>query len=117
MIIDLHRDSVSNKNAVTANINGENVAKIMFVNAKNSSRYAKNAQLAQALQDKANELYPGFARSIYTYNSGILAFNQDLSDNSVLIECGSNVNTMDEAKNSAKYIARIIAEYLNRPQW
>lgn len=112
LIIDLHRDSVDNKNAVTGNINGMNVAKIMFVTTKNSSRYAKNQAVTEGLYNKANEIFPGITRSIYTYNSGMLAFNQDLSDNSVLIEVGSNVNSMDEAVNSSKCIARVIAEYL-----
>lgn len=113
LIIDLHRDSVDNKNAVTANYNGENLAKIMFVNTRNSSRYNKNCEITRQLYNKANELFPGITRDIYTYNSGMVAFNQDLSDNSILIECGSNTNTMEEAVNSTKYIARIIAEVLS----
>lgn len=114
LIIDLHRDSVENKNAVTANCNGENLAKIMFVNTRNSSRYDKNREITTELYNKANELFPGITRDIYTYNSGMVAFNQDLSDNSILIECGSNTNTMEEAVNSTKYIARVIAEVLNK---
>ena len=51
---------------------------------------------------------------IYTYNSGKNAFNQSLSDNSMLIEIGADSNTSEEAKNSIKCIARIIAEYVNK---
>ena len=36
------------------------------------------------------------------------------SDNTVVWEVGANVNTSVEAKLTAKYMARIIAEYLNR---
>lgn len=113
MIIDLHRDAVDNKNAVTTTINGESVARVMMVNSKNSTRYNKNKETTEFLMNKMEELYPGLTRKIFTYNHGLLAFNQSLSDGSVLIECGSNSNTPKEAQNSAKYIARAIAEYIN----
>lgn len=114
MIVDLHRDSIDNKAAVTANINGENVAKLMFVTAKNSTRYGKNSALADELMNNANAFFPGLAIKILTYNHGINGFNEGLSDNSMLIECGANVNTSAEAKGSAKYIARLIAEHVNK---
>ena len=116
LIIDLHRDGGGSKNNLTATFNGENVAKIMFVNAKNSKYYSKNAALAEKMNAKAREIFPGFSRGIHTWNSGKNAFNQGLSPNATLIEVGSNINTIDEAKNSAKYIARIIAETINTKQ-
>lgn len=114
IIIDLHRDSVPNKAAVTTNINGENLATLMFVIAENSSRYPKNKALAEEFLNKSNKLFPGLTKKIYTYHRGINAFNENLSDNSMLIECGSNVNTSAEAQNSGRYIARLIAEHINR---
>lgn len=114
LIIDLHRDSAKNKELVTTTINGENVAKIMFVNTKNSSRYSENCIVVEGLTDIFNADYPNFMRSTLTYEHGILAFNQDLSNNSILIECGSYVNSIDEAINSTKYIANAIAKYLNK---
>ena len=114
LIIDLHRDSSSNKNTITTTINGENYARVMFVNARNSSRYQKNQEVTKYFNDKMNELFPTVSRGIYTYKKGKLSFNQDLSDNSILIECGSNINSISEAKNTAKLIARIIAEFLNK---
>ena len=42
LILDLHRDSLDNKGLVTTNIDGENVAKIMFVVAKNNTNYLEN---------------------------------------------------------------------------
>lgn len=116
LVIDIHRDSVDNKSAVTATVNGQSVAKVMYVNAKNSTRYSKNKELAEYFRNRTNELYPGMCRGdgIYTYNSGKNAFNQSLSDNSMLIEIGADSNTSEEAKNSIKCIARIIAEYVNK---
>jgi len=114
MIIDIHRDSVANKSAVTTNINGESLAKIMFVTAKNSSRYDKNQALVDELYNKSNVLFPGLTKPTYTYNRGINGFNLGLSDGSLLIECGSDNNTSAEAKGSGRYIARLIAEYINK---
>jgi stage II sporulation protein P len=114
MIIDIHRDSIANKSAVTTNINGESAAKIMFVTAKNSTKYSKNQALVDELYNKANELFPGLTKPTYTYNRGINGFNQGLSDGSLLIECGSDNNTSAEAQASARYIARLIAEHINK---
>lgn len=114
LIIDLHRDSVENKNAVTAIVNGESTAKIMFVTATKSTRYEKNQALVDEFYNKANELFPGFTRSNVIYNYGAMRRTQSLSDSTMLIECGANVNTAQEAKNSAKLIARLIAEHINR---
>lgn len=115
IIIDLHRDSVENKAAVTGNVNGENVAKLMFVTTRNSGRYAANQALADEMRDKAKEIFPGILRGVgeYTYNRGMNQFNLGLSDNSLLIECGANVNTSEEAQNSGRCIARLIAEHIN----
>lgn len=114
LIIDLHRDSVTNKDAVTVNLNNQNLAKIMFVLAENSERYQANKELADNLYDITNNLFPGLIRKSLTYPIGATSINHKLSDNFILIETGSNINEAQEAKLSGKYIARIVAEYLNR---
>lgn len=117
LIIDLHRDSVGDKSLVTSNINGEDLARIMFVTTVNSSRLAANTALATELADIANNLFPGLMRNkdIFHYDiGGINGFNMSFSDNSVVLEVGASLNTSLEAKLSAKYVARIIAEHLNR---
>lgn len=114
LIIDLHRDSVSNKDAVTVNLNNQNLAKLMFVLAENSERYEANKALADDLYNITNSLFPGLIRKSLTYPIGATAVNHKLSDNFILIETGSNINEAQEAKLSGKYIARVVAEYLNR---
>lgn len=113
LIIDLHRDSIDNKSSVTANFNGENVAKIMFVTAQNNPHYNANAALTDKLNELCRQYFPGFSKGIYSYRRGKNSFNQSLSNNSILIEVGSQVNTAQESQASGKYIARVIAEYLN----
>ena len=112
LIIDLHRDATDNKSAYTLNINDEDVAKIMFVNSLNSPKIDGNLAVRDFLKAKGDELFPGLIRSNWEYNQGRGMFNQHLSDNSVLIECGATINKAQEAKRTAKYIARLVAEYI-----
>ena len=114
LIIDLHRDSIENKTQVTKSINGENVAKFGMVMCKKNPHYDKNNVMATKIQTITDKLFPGLFLNTINYNYGTRFFNQDKSNNAVLIEVGSNVNTIDEAKNTSKYIARVIAEILNR---
>lgn len=113
MIIDLHRDSVNDKSATTTEIYGMNASRIMFVNAKNSTRYAKNKELTERVYNKTTELFPTLPRKILTYNRGKNAFNQSKSDGCLLFEIGSHTNTPDESKVTAECMARVIAEILN----
>lgn len=110
LIIDLHRDSVSSKNAVTMKINGESVAKIMLVMSRKNPHFNNNMALANKLIQSSDKLFPGFCKGVCYYNYGTRYFNQDKSNNAVLIEVGADINSTTEAKASAKYIARIIAE-------
>ncbi|MGN0145377.1 MAG: stage II sporulation protein P [Clostridium sp.] len=113
IIIDLHRDSINNKSATTTEIYGMNASKIMFVNAKNSTRYEKNKELTEKIYSKTEELFPTLPRKILTYNRGKDAFNQSKSDGCVLFEIGSHTNTPEESKVTAQCMARVIAEILN----
>lgn len=114
IIIDLHRDSVPNKSAITATLNGESMAKIMFVTANNNPHAKDNHALIDEMNNMARKLFPGLSRGITCYRNGKnKSFNQDLSKNALLIEVGSHVNTPKEAQTTAKYIARLIAEKIN----
>ncbi|KOF57005.1 MULTISPECIES: stage II sporulation protein P [Clostridium] len=113
MIIDMHRDSSPDKTSVTTKINGENVAKFMFVMARKNPHYAKNIAMVNSLVSLTNKYFPQMFNGIYYYDYGTNYFNQAKSNNAFLIEIGSQVNTLDEAKATQKYIARVIAEYLN----
>lgn len=112
LIIDLHRDSLDNKNLVTTNIDGKDVAKIMLVLTKNNPNFLENEELSLDITNLANDLYPGFARNILYYNNGSNAFNQTKSSKLVLIEVGAQLNTVEEAINSGKLLSTVIGEYL-----
>jgi len=112
LIIDLHRDSAR---AATTKLNGEDVAKFMFVVTKKNPRYAKQRKLIDSMIGTSNKLFPGLLdrREIYPYNWGMGFYNQNRSDNAVLLEVGTDTNTTQQVKNTGKYLARIIAEQIN----
>lgn len=114
LIIDLHRDGVSNKDAVTVKINNKSLAKMMFVTGENSQKYEANVNLVNKLLGISNNLFPNLFRNTYNYEIAATAKNHSLSENIVLLEVGADINTAQEAKLSAKYFSRIIAEHLNR---
>ena len=74
LVIDIHRDGVDlkratekTKNVFRANVNGESVAKIMYVNSRNSSKFASNSKVEKKLSAITNELYPGISNKIRFY--------------------------------------------------
>lgn len=115
LVIDIHRDGIKNKNLVTTKINGENVAQIMFVMAKGNPRYAKQKNLVDSMIGISNKIYPNLLKNleISTVNRGIAFYNQNKSDNAVLIEVGTYTNTINEVKNTGMYLSRVFAEQLN----
>ncbi|MGL5149598.1 MAG: stage II sporulation protein P [Clostridium sp.] len=113
LIIDLHRDSSSNENAVKMNINGESAARLMFVTSQNVATYGSNKKIVDFMVDKSNELFPGLFRQTLEYKRGRGGFNQDLSGNSILLEFGSVINSVEECNNTVEYMGRLIAEYIN----
>lgn len=121
LVIDLHRDGIDarkvtskTKDVFTTNIHGKDMSKIAYVVSKGSKNYNKSTKkVEEDLRNITNSLFPGFGRKTVEYNNGINQFNQDIFNNSILIEVGANLNTSEEAQRAGKYIARILAEYIN----
>jgi stage II sporulation protein P len=117
IIIDLHRDGflASNTRVSKTKINGEDVAKVMFVVTDKNPHYQKQKELLDSIIKISNKLYPDLMedRPIKVNHYGLNFYNQNRSDNAMLIEVGSNNNTIGQVKNTGKYLARIFAEQLN----
>lgn len=115
LIIDIHRDSNKSRSKMTTTINGKKYATFEFVLDRSNPHFAKNLAVVNKLISISNKLFPGALRKdpIYYYNRGNTHFNQDKSNNSILIEVGSHVNTVEEAVNTSELLSRIIAEYIN----
>lgn len=109
---DLHRDGQPRK-ITTVTINGVEYARMMFVIGANHPNYEKNLQVATKLNDLIESKYPGLSRGVIQ-NSGAGKngrYNQDLSDNSILIEFGGVQNTLEEAYRSTAAFAEVFSEF------
>lgn len=123
VVIDLHRDAAAEGGGgLVTTIDGKKTAQIMLFNGlsrnlKGDIAYLKNpnlqANLAFSLQVQIASLkdYPDFSRKIYLKP---YRYNLHLRKKSLLVELGNNKNTVSEAKNAAKPLARIIHEVLSR---
>ncbi|WP_017755847.1 stage II sporulation protein P [Calidifontibacillus oryziterrae] len=110
--LDLHRDSQP-REFTTVKINGENYARTMFVIGGEHAKYEQNLKLATEFHTLLDEKYPGLSRGV-TKKQGIGTngkFNQDLSENAILIEMGGIENSLDEVYRSVEAIAEVFSEY------
>lgn len=110
IVLDLHRDALSSgsdKIKLVTKINGEKAAQVMLVmgsqsgGVKNFPKWKENMKLAVRLQKIMETKYPTLARPI-TLNSS--NYNESLTTGSLLIEFGTDVNSLAEAKYSAKMV-------------
>ncbi len=110
MTIDLHRDAVSGqKLRVVKEVNGKDVAQIMFVIGTDSKlsnpKWKENLKLAIKLQERLNEICPGLAKPIYISQN---RYNQHLTNGSIIVEIGGDGNVIDECVRSTGYLAQAI---------
>jgi stage II sporulation protein P len=110
--IDIHRDS-RRKEDTTKEINGKAYAKLAFVIGAEHQNYEKNLKFANELHKRLDEKYKGLSRGIIQLQGERTngKFNQDLSENAILIEFGGVDNTFEELDRSAEALAEIFSEY------
>ena len=110
IVIDLHRDGDVSPEKATAIINGQKYARTMFVIGQGNKNKDVNIALANKLNNTLEKYYKGFSRGVVNSKYKTSKYNQDLSPKCVLIEFGSNNNSLEQAVNSSKLIARALAE-------
>ena len=117
VVIDLHRDGISESTHLVTNVNGKQMAKVMFMNGV--SRSAKNGDISYLynpnkegnlaftlqMQLEAEKKYPTLMRKIYIKS---YRYNLHVKPRTVLIEAGANTNTLQEVKNSMEPIADML---------
>ncbi|WP_245831767.1 stage II sporulation protein P [Oceanobacillus senegalensis] len=111
-VFDIHRDAMPREHT-TMEMDGKSYAKIMFVVGKEHANYEKNLELATELHYLFEEKYPGLSRGVLPKGgagtNGV--FNQDLSENAVLIEFGGVGNNLDELYRTADIVAEVFSDY------
>lgn len=122
VIIDLHRDGVEGKKFVTE-IDGKPTSMIMFFNGISQNEHGEalswlenpyrqqNLAFSLQMQLKAEEQYPGLTRNIYLKAE---RFNLHLRPRSLLIEAGTQLNTLEEERNAMAPLANLIQQVLQR---
>jgi stage II sporulation protein P len=121
VMIDLHRDETNADTRLVTTIQDKEMAKFMFFNGLCYTRelgqleslsnpyIQENLAFAFQMQLFADEYYPGLTRRIYLKG---YRYNMHFRPKSLLIELGSQTNTLEEAMNSCDPIAHIVASVL-----
>ena len=121
VVIDLHRDSVAEKNKLVMDVAGRPTARFMFFNGLSRVQsvgeigYLPNENLQGNLafsfqmQKVCEEYYPGLARKIYLKG---YRYNMHLKPRTLLVELGAQNNTVEEAMNACAPLARVLAAVL-----
>lgn len=121
LYIDLHRDAFDDPNAIarTVSISGIPTARFMVLigkgtgmtgaSAQKKPEWEKNLAIAEGITFSMNEQHPQLCRDV-CMRSG--RFNQHVAPCCILIECGSNHNTLEEVLNGVPYLAQAIDQTL-----
>lgn len=119
MVIDVHRDAMiqddGTKIKPTVTINGKKAAQVMIISGcdndgtLNFSGWRNNLSMAVQLQKQLADDYEGLARPLYF---APYRYNMDLTPNSLLIEFGTDVNTLSEATYSGKMVGEALVKVL-----
>jgi stage II sporulation protein P len=80
----------------------------MIVIGTEHEHWQDNLAFAEKLEAKANKQYPGLIKSIRVRKDR--RYNQHLHPRALLLEFGSDLNTQEDATNSAVVLAEIISD-------
>jgi stage II sporulation protein P len=111
-LIDIHRDA-RRKDKTTPIVNGKPYAQLVFVVGGKNPNYEKNEKLARDLHNLLEKKYKGLSWGVMK-NQGAGqngVYNQNLSENALLIEFGGVDNTFEELNRSAEALADVFSEY------
>lgn len=122
VMIDLHRDQTNADTRLVTTVQNKPMARFMLFNGLCYTRelgelknlpnpYVQdNLSFSFQLQLAAEEYYPGLTRRIYLKG---YRYNLHYRPKSILIELGSQTNTVEEAMNTCEPLAHVIAMVLN----
>ena len=120
IVFDINRDAINQENGdkirPIIDINNKTAAQIMLISGcesgeiTNYPNWHKNLRFSIGLQQAIEKTYPSLARPLFFAEK---KYNQDLCENSCLIEIGSQANLLSEAKYSAELLSKVLIKYLN----
>lgn len=114
LYIDLHRDAIASTTSIrrTVSVGDTQIVRFMvLVGQGTTGGYAEkpdwqaNKQIADGITQALNAQIEGLARDVKIKTG---RFNQHVDDCCVLIECGTNWNTLEEVLSGIPYLAQAI---------
>ncbi|MBE7026484.1 MAG: stage II sporulation protein P [Ruminococcaceae bacterium] len=118
VVLDVHRDGMTKQDGtkmkVCADVGGENSAQVMVLCGSSEGglkhdNWRENLKLGLRIQQELTEKYPTLARPLQLVKE---RYNQHATKGSLILEVGTDGNTLEEALVCAKYTARAIASVL-----
>lgn len=121
VVLDIHRDAIhpssTEKIKPVTEIQGKKAAQIMIISGcqedgnpiENFPDWKYNLTFAVHLQEKLEELFPSITRPLYFSPR---KYNMNLTHCSLLVEIGSDANTLQEAVFTGKCLGKAVGEIL-----
>ncbi len=120
IVLDIHRDSVIQNNGeklkFTNTIGGKKAAQLMIITGAEEGKvedfpdWEYNLRFALKLQQKCSDMYPGLMRPVLFSQR---KYNMDMTRFSLLVEMGSEANTLEEACYSGRLLASALASLMD----
>ena len=123
VLLDIHRDAIQLNNGTkikpTATIGGKKAAQVMIISGCQESGngiedfpdWRWNLIFALQLQERMETLFPGLTRPLFFCPR---RYNMNMSHNALLLEIGSDANTLEEAEYAARCVGKALGELLNQ---
>ena len=119
--LDVHRDAMGTQDGMrikpTALINGKKAAQVMIISGCDDDgtlgfpNWEYNLRLGVRIQKSLSDLYPGLARPLSFCPK---KYNEHMTKGSLLVEFGTEVNTLEEVKYSGQLFGKALAETLEQ---
>ena len=110
LVVDLHRDAASaGKKYDTTKVNGKTASSFHIVVGNKNENAGALMDFANQVIETANRLYPGLGGKIIQRE---YKFNGYLSDHSLLLEVGNNLNTIEEVRETGRALGDVLAEVM-----
>ena len=123
VVLDIHRDAFSTdedgamKKPTFKTADGQKAAQIMIMagcdvdGVRDFPEWRYNLRFALRLQQTAETLYPGMTRPL---NFGDFVYNMNANTGSLLIEVGTDGNSLNEVKLAGSLLGNALAECLEK---
>lgn len=121
MVLDVHRDAITYDSGAklkpTAIINDRKAAQVMIISGCDAGgklyfpEWESNLTMALQIQQTAQNSHSGLMRPL---SFAPYRYNMHMTPNSLLLEFGTDANTLEEALYSAELLGKSIAEVLLR---